>query len=188
MSHMSKTVFKNLLRLRFARPVTASWPQSLPPPVKLADPKIIVVKVPLWAVTISIEDNSQTNNPSCLGCHSQNNQPQQKQKKAPLPALIVNKGFWHNWFFFSFSSQFAPVAMVFVSLGCNLTFLFQMFLQQTAQRRRMLLSWKWLRSLDNPDAFHMEMSECLWDSCSWWRGKCRLQCRRRCPECASAWI
>lgn len=65
-------------------------------PVKLADLEMIFVKIPLWAVTISIEDNSQANKPSCLGCHSQNNQPQQKQEKASSPALIVNKGFWHN--------------------------------------------------------------------------------------------
>lgn len=93
---------------------------------------------PCRASTISVEDNSETNNPSCLRSHSQNNQTQQKQEKGPSPALIVNKGFWHNWFFLSVSSQFSPVAVAFVSSGSNLMLLFEptnAFLQQTAQRR-----------------------------------------------------
>lgn len=58
--------------------------------------------------------------------------------------------------------------MVFVSLGSNLTFVFEMLLQQTAlrmrrRRRRRLQSSKLLRRLDKPDVFHMEMSECLRD-------------------------
>lgn len=56
--------------------------------------------------------------------------------------------------------------MVFVSLGSNLTFVFEMLLQQTAlrmRRRRRMQSSKLLRRLDKPDVFHMEMSECLRD-------------------------
>lgn len=81
---MYKTIFKKWSPY-FARNVSPCDPIVLSlSPVKLAEPENMFAMVPLWVVTITIEDNSETNNPSCLGYHSPNNQPQQKQEKAPL--------------------------------------------------------------------------------------------------------
>lgn len=72
--------------------------------------------------------------------------------------------------FLSFSSQFAAVAMVFVSLGSNLTFLFEPTNafetnnpEEEEEEEEGVLSLKLLGNLDKSDVFHMEMSECLRD-------------------------
>lgn len=65
-----------------------------------------LVKFPLWGVDNQRHRQwARQTSAVCLGRHLQNNQLRQKQKKAPSPALIVNKGFRHNWFSFHSASN-----------------------------------------------------------------------------------